>query len=83
MDPIAEHEVFFKQPSCVVLVRSKDDGKVLGSAMLRFVDQGIAVQLFLDAHTPEAFDMEVAPEKVHPQMELALTSDGAHAIVWM
>jgi len=51
--------------------------------MIKFVDGAIEAQVFLDSHTPEAFDLEQAPEKLRPDIELSLSFDGAHCIVWL
>lgn len=84
MEPrLLEKTLRFQQPSCIATVRSRDDGKVLGSAMVKFVDGALDAQVFLDAHTPEAFDLEQEPGKLRPDIELSLSFDGAHCIVWL
>lgn len=84
MEPrILEKTLKFQQPSCVAQVRSRDDGKVLGSAMVKFVEGAVETELFLDAHTPEAFDLDQEPKKLNPDIELSLSSDGMLCIVWL
>lgn len=40
------------------------EGKVIGSATVSLTEGGLKVELFLDQHTPEAFDIEVDPSRV-------------------
>lgn len=80
---LLEKTLKFQQPSCIASVRSRDDGKILGSAMVKFAEGAVETQVYLDAHTPEAFDLEQAPEKLHPDIELSLSFDGMRCIVWL
>lgn len=84
MEPkLLEKTLMFPQPSCVATVRSRDDGKLLGSATVFFVDGGVKVEMYLDAHTPEAFDLDQEPQKLSPDVELLLSSGEMQCIVWL
>jgi hypothetical protein len=46
-----------------VPVCSTETGKFLGTAVLEFVNGGVQARFFLDAHTPEAFDLAQEPDR--------------------
>jgi hypothetical protein len=84
MEPkLVEKTVKFLQPTCIATICSHVDERRLGSATITFVEGAVQAELFLDAHTPEGFDVEVSPDKLNPTIDLSLTADGMFCIVWL
>lgn len=40
------------------------DGRVIGTAAVELAEGGVKAKLFLDKHTPEAFELETEPSRV-------------------
>jgi hypothetical protein len=57
------------------------DGKILGAANLEFVNGALQVEMNIGKGTPEAFDMEVNPDRIEMSLTGIIDDDGIDAAI--